>query len=641
MNYENNIDNYIFKEYYTKLNKTKHQLKNEFNDEFKDEKINKFRFFCFKLNYFMRHVTLPTIKMNNLYEAVIVEFRELTHIEFLIRNAIYKLGSSWSFTVICGKLNFSMISNICKDISKNIKIIKLNYDNMTQQEYSNFLTKKNFWDLLKGEKILIYQEDSLIFKNNINDFLEYDFIGAPFSKLSNDTPNCVGNGGLSLRTKMKMIEIIQQFSIYELNLESSTIKYMDLKNLTEPPEDVYFSKNMQENNIGDVANWETAYKFSSESIFNPDSFGGHKFWISTQKWKEHIKNIFGYKIYNSKSDLNKFLTFLNIHKNFNKTKQIKNAFDVDLYFFCKINNICYIDDNKTLTYLHKIGLHGFIYHPKQLENIFPNITFYKFLNNIYSFYENEILQVQYFANKYLYNSSFENIANLLLQKKYDCLNDNYDKIIIVFIGNDNIGINLIKKIINYKKIESDFNVAFCLNRNIVNSNIKKIIKDNFDFYAIYFCKEMGTDITSTMLMYNDIIKKHNFKHIIKLHTKSISDMYENLTNFLLSMPFTQLLKYKNYECNCIGFEEYYFNLHDDIYNNKLKNEYISIINPNNTFVAGTIFYTTNDVINAVLDFIKNNNYRSYLLNNLYENNSINQDFSPIHFLERLFGVIKI
>ena len=30
-----------------------------------------------------------------------------------------------------------------------------------------------------------------------------------------------------------------------------------------------------------------------------------------------------------------------------------------------------------------------------------------------------------------------------------------------------------------------------------------------------------------------------------------------------------------------------------------------------------------------------------LLNNLYENNSINVDFSPIHFLERLFGIINV
>ena len=59
------------------------------------------------------------------------------------------------------------------------------------------------------------------------------------------------------------------------------------------------------------------------------------------------------------------------------------------------------------------------------------------------------------------------------------------------------------------------------------------------------------------------------------------------------------------------------------------------------FVAGTIFYADNIIFESVLQFMKNNSGHSYLLNNLYENNSINNDFSPIHFLERVFGIIHI
>jgi hypothetical protein len=43
----------------------------------------------------------------------------------------------------------------------------------------------------------------------------------------------------------------------------------------------------------------------------------------------------------------------------------------------------------------------------------------------------------------------------------------------------------------------------------------------------------------------------------------------------------------------------------------------------------------------VCEFVKNNNFKCYLFNNLYENNSINKNYSPIHFLERLFGIIII
>jgi len=59
----------------------------------------------------------------------------MTNIEFIIRNAIFKLGSKWSFTIICGNQNHSFIKEIVKNIDRNINIICLNCNNMTQQEY--------------------------------------------------------------------------------------------------------------------------------------------------------------------------------------------------------------------------------------------------------------------------------------------------------------------------------------------------------------------------------------------------------------------------------------------------------------------------------------------------------------------------
>ena len=171
--------------------------------------------------------------------------------------------------------------------------------------------------------------------------------------------------------------------------------------------------------------------------------------------------------------------------------------------------------------------------------------------------------------------------------------------------------------------------------------IKKKIKDNFEFYAIYFSNELGTDITSTILMYNDISKNYFFHHIIKLHTKSITNQFQDLTNYLLNKPLPKLLLEKNPNCNCIGHPDYYMDLFQDVFNNDLKIKYAEEINSCKNFVAGTIFYTNGIVMNKIIEFIKKNNYRSYFLNNLYENNTINRDFSPIHFLERLFGTIRL
>ena len=105
----------------------------------KDHKT-RFRKLCHKLNFFMKHVSLPKIRLRSYYEAVLIEFRPfLPHIEFLLRNAILKLGKNWSFTVICGNLNYTCMVSACALVSEKIKIIKIDVENMTQQEYSNFL----------------------------------------------------------------------------------------------------------------------------------------------------------------------------------------------------------------------------------------------------------------------------------------------------------------------------------------------------------------------------------------------------------------------------------------------------------------------------------------------------------------------
>ena len=605
--------------------------------------ISKYRKLCFKLNYFIKHIPLSfTITKKSFYQAVIVEFRILPHIEFIIRNAIQKLGSKWSHTIICGNSNYTLCKNICENISENIEVIKLNYDNMTQQEYSNFLMTKEFWNLLDGEKILIYQEDSLILKSNIQDFMNYDFIGAPFLKTSNDTPNGVGNGGLSLRTKTKMIEVINKCPISQLELGSSTKEYMKNHDFISPPEDVYFSKNLQDFRIGNVSDLDNAFRFSSDSIFNPDSFGCHKIWNCNDKWKNHILKKFNYHLHTPASNIKYYLNFLQFPESLDETKEKTNAFDIDLHFFCKVNNIEYINKLTTLKHFNKVGLTGYIYHSKQIKNFFPEVTFYNYSNNIYIYHNKSILPIQNFVNNFLYNVTFEHFVDISLSKKYDYLNDNYKLLILVYIGNLERGIDLINKLIQYKNIQKNINISFCLNINIKNEDsflkIKNIIKDNFQFYAIYFCKEFGTDITPTLLMYNDIIKTRQFKHIIKLHTKS-KDLYESLTSYLLSCSLNDLITKVNIKSNFIGNN--YLCIKNDVFNKELKKKYRKEINNDFFFVTGTIFYTTNIVFSKVLDFVKTNNYKSYLLNNLYENNCINKDYSPVHFVERLFGIIKI
>ena len=66
------------------------------------------------------------------------------------------------------------------------------------QEYSEFIVKK-LPDYITTDFILIIQWDGFVINHNLwnDDFLKYDYIGAPWG----DRPVKVGNGGFSLRSK--------------------------------------------------------------------------------------------------------------------------------------------------------------------------------------------------------------------------------------------------------------------------------------------------------------------------------------------------------------------------------------------------------------------------------------------------------
>ncbi len=234
------------------------------------DNVTKYRNLCVEILPLLKYKILPNILTTSKYESIFIDFRCLPNIETVIRNAVYKLGDGWSHTVICGNQNVDFMKNICSKISTNIKIIQLNYDNVSIDEYNKLLLSSDFWNMFHGEKLLIYQEDAFIFKNNISEFLHWDYIGAPF--LHEIAPGLkVGNGGLSLRTKSKMLECLQNNVHNNIN------------------EDVFFAKTLFSKNPSFVANFESAKAFSTESIPNPNAFGGHKFWISNLNWNEMIK----------------------------------------------------------------------------------------------------------------------------------------------------------------------------------------------------------------------------------------------------------------------------------------------------------------------------------------------------------------
>lgn len=214
------------------------------------------------------------IKKENTYTAIIIEPREHRALEFVLNNFLENLSEQWNFIIFHGNKNINFINNLFNttlvDYKNKVKLINLKVDNLTITDYNNLLVSKDFYNYIPTEVFLIFQTDTLIcndYKDLINDFTNYDYSGAPWKE------NIVGNGGLSLRRKSKMLKIIEN---------------CQYKN---EPEDVYFSKGC-DNIIINKPDIKDAEKFSVEAIYSDVSFGVHKPWLFMSKKKLENKNKF-------------------------------------------------------------------------------------------------------------------------------------------------------------------------------------------------------------------------------------------------------------------------------------------------------------------------------------------------------------
>jgi hypothetical protein len=135
-------------------------------------------------------------------------------------------------------------------------------------DYNELLTSHAFWDKIDEENILIIQHDTNILRFGIEEFYQYDYVGAPWKFQQHG-----GNGGLSFRKKSTMLECIEK------------VPYNGTDN-----EDVYFSNTLKL--LGkNLAPREVCEKFSCETIFKLGTLGYHaieKYLTSEQC--EQIKN---------------------------------------------------------------------------------------------------------------------------------------------------------------------------------------------------------------------------------------------------------------------------------------------------------------------------------------------------------------
>lgn len=148
--------------------------------------------------------------------ALLIETREIPILAPLILHFISVVPPDWRFRFM-GSVESVRYLNVSMAIRSQVASGKLdltyvpsNMSTNSQEAISRFMTNLWLYETLlaPAEHLLVFQTDSILCANskqNLNDYLEYDWVGAPWA----EEDRFGGNGGLSLRRVSSIIDVLK------------------------------------------------------------------------------------------------------------------------------------------------------------------------------------------------------------------------------------------------------------------------------------------------------------------------------------------------------------------------------------------------------------------------------------------------
>ncbi|KAI1189610.1 hypothetical protein F5B17DRAFT_438746 [Nemania serpens] len=187
--------------------------------------------------------------------ALLIESRALPALAPLLLHFIAVVPPDWRFRFMGSPesvawLNRSRAVRSHVDAGKlDLTRIPTNMSTDGQEMISRFLTTLWLYEtvLRPAEWLLVFQTDSILCANsrqNLNDFLDYDWVGAPW----NPSGRFGGNGGLSLRRVSAIIEVLRD----QVRVDGSE------------PEDVWLTERLGHRPGARMANGSLSLTFSGE-----------------------------------------------------------------------------------------------------------------------------------------------------------------------------------------------------------------------------------------------------------------------------------------------------------------------------------------------------------------------------------------
>jgi hypothetical protein len=198
----------------------------------------------------MTHRNCP----ENTRAAVLVETRPNFFTPKVIRNVMYFLGPRWNLHIICSGFSYGYLREALPGWEVSFIGVPGLGVRLSWGDYAAMKLSPVFWAHFRESKVLVFEADSLLSGPNVEDFIDYDFVGAPCGQWGKDY---IANGGLSLRTRQVMLDCLARFT-------------------PEPgiPEDVFFTNSVRALGAA-MPDCETATRFSVESVYSTHPVGVH------------------------------------------------------------------------------------------------------------------------------------------------------------------------------------------------------------------------------------------------------------------------------------------------------------------------------------------------------------------------------
>ena len=218
--------------------------------------------------------------------AVIIEDRPLSNLAPLMLYFSSILGPSWPiilFTSGDSAPNTPAFQRAVDDGHISVQKLPDGVHFDEHRAVTEFLTLPWLWEqLAPAGHVLMFQADSIICANSerrVEDFLQYDFVGAPID-VPTDPSFGHGegyNGGLSLRNRSMMLDIVNKFS-WAAEMKEGSISLTGC--VTQEPclkfEDQWFYHKMKDIPGVRLPTKEVAASFAVETVWYDTPLGYHQ-----------------------------------------------------------------------------------------------------------------------------------------------------------------------------------------------------------------------------------------------------------------------------------------------------------------------------------------------------------------------------